>query len=68
MFCGTQQPNCTGWRLNSSGTASPLYEADPDIAGPGVIGASIATAILSVVLTFIHTTLMSWPLEESCTM
>lgn len=53
MFCGSQQPDCTAWKQNDTSTP-PVLKANPDIAGPGVVGASLATATLSIVLSLAH--------------
>ena len=65
MACiGTSKPDCTSWRHRDASSTSITYEADPDIVGPGIIGASIATAGLSLFLALIHAILTTWGLVE----
>ncbi|KAL9602803.1 MAG: hypothetical protein Q9179_002428 [Wetmoreana sp. 5 TL-2023] len=51
-LCGNVEPNCTLWSI---GIDYSKYEADPDIAGIGVISAFVATSFVTVAIA--HTSL-----------
>ncbi|SLM40055.1 hypothetical protein LPUS_10746 [Lasallia pustulata] len=53
VLCGKSAPNCTLWAL---GIDHSPYQADPDIAGSGVVAAFIASAAVTLLVS--HTGLL----------